>query len=165
MPEGSADQADGRIRQLLATLADDARRRMFARLVLADDGVETDALSTRERRHLDALVRAGLAELDDDRARASDGFSPLLSKKTAATGIDRFLREGRVETWPAKPDDRMAVMRWAAERALQAGERVDEQTVTERLGALWRDPATLRRDLVDNGLLERAADGSSYWLA
>ena len=56
-------------------------------------------------------------------------------------------------------------MRWAAERALRPGEQVDEQTVTERLGALWRDPATLRRDLVDNGLLERAADGSSYWLA
>ena len=75
------------------------------------------------------------------------------------------MRDDRIETWPAKPDDRTAVMRWAAERALRPGEQVDEQTVTERLGALWRDPATLRRDLVDNGLLERAADGSSYWLA
>ncbi|MGO1609945.1 MAG: DUF2087 domain-containing protein [Agrococcus casei] len=163
MPEAAA--REGRIRQLLATLADTGRRRMFARLVLADDGIETDALSTREHRHLDALVRAGLAELDGDRARASDGFSPLLTKKQAATGMDRFVRDGRIETWPAKPDDRTAVMRWAAERALQPGEQVDEQTVTERLGALWRDPATLRRDLVDNGLLERAADGSSYWLA
>ena len=88
MPEAAA--REGRIRQLLATLADTGRRRMFARLVLADDGIETDALSTREHRHLDALVRAGLAELDGDRARASDAFSPLLTKKQAATGIDRF---------------------------------------------------------------------------
>lgn len=155
---------DGRIRQLLATLADEGRRKLYARLVLADEGVQTDALSTRERRQLDALVRAGLASFDGDRATASDGFSPLLPKKSAATGIDRFLRDGRIESWPAKPDDREALMRWAASRALEPGERVDERTVTERLGAVWRDPATLRRDLVDGGLLERAADGSSYGL-
>lgn len=154
---------DGQVRQLLATLADDSRRRMFATLVLADDGIDTDALTTKERRHLDALVRAGLASVDGSRAFAEDGFSPLLPKKHAVAGIDRFLRDNIIVTWPAKPDDRLALMRWAAERAVQPGERVSEREVTERLSAIWRDPATLRRDLVDNGILERAADGSAYW--
>lgn len=154
---------DGRTRQLLATLADADRRRLYATLVLADDGVAADALSSKQRRQLEALVRAGLAEVDHGVARASDGFSGLLEKKHAVSGIDRFLHDGMIDSWPAKPADRLAVMRWAAEQALPAGERVDEQEVTERLGAVWRDPATLRRDLVDNGLLERAADGSAYW--
>ena len=159
-PDGSSD---GRIRQVLATLADADRRRMFAQLVLADGGIDADVLSNKERRQLSALERAGLATVDGSVARASDGFTPLLSKKHAATGIERFLREGRIVTWPSKPADREALMQWALEQAIPASQRLDERTITERLGMVWDDPATLRRDLVDSGILQRAADGSAYW--
>ena len=152
----------GAIQQLLATLADADRRSLFASLVL-EGPLPTDAMVTKDRRRLDALVRAGLADVHDGRAVAVDGFSPLLRSTPAVKGLDRFVRDGRIAVWPAKPADREAVMRWAAGQALEPGERVDERAFTERLGSVSDDPATLRRDLFDAGLIERAADGSAYW--
>ena len=154
--------SEGATQQLLATLADEARRKLYARIVAEGSLAVTD-LTSKERRHLDALVRAGLASINDDTASEVDAFSSLLQRTQAASGVDRFVRDGRIEIWPAKPDDRMAVMRWAAERALPQGESLDERSVTERLGELWRDPVALRRDLFDSGLIHRTQDGSSYW--
>lgn len=153
---------EGATQQLFATLADDGRRKLYARIV-AEGPLAVTGLTTKERRRLDALVRAGLASVEDGAVSEVDAFSPLLQRTRAASGVDRFVRDGRIEIWPAKPDDRMAVMRWAAERALRPGEDLDERSVTDRLGELWRDPATLRRDLFDNGLIHRTQDGSSYW--
>ena len=152
----------GPVQQLLATLADADRRTLYARLVL-EGPLPTNAMVAKDRRRLDALVRAGLASIDADAAHAVDGFSPLLRATPSARGIDRFVKGGRIETWPAKPVDRELVLRWAAEQALQPGERLDERAVTERLAQVSEDPATLRRDLFDGGYLERADDGSAYW--
>lgn len=160
----STQQPDrtGAQQQLLATLADDARRALYARVV-TEGSLTVDALPTKDRRRMDALERAGLVTISDGEASDANGFAALLQRTQAATGVDRFLLDGRIETWPAKPDDRLAIMRWAAEQAVPRGEQLSEREVTERLGQLWRDPATLRRDLFDNGLLHRTQDGSAYW--
>ena len=152
----------GSVQQLLATLADPDRRALYARLVL-EGSVTTDALVAKDRRRLDALVRAGLAAVHGDTAQAVDGFSPLLRATPGARGVARFVRDGRIRIWPAKPADRRAVMQWAAEQVLQSGERLDERTITERLAQVSDDPATLRRDLFDSGLIERTQDGAEYW--
>lgn len=154
--------APGRQQQVLATLADDARRALYARVV-AEGSLVVAELPTKDRRRMDALERAELVIVRDGSASDANAFAALLQRTQASTGIDRFLRDGRIETWPAKPDDRVAMMRWAAERAVPCGERLSEREVTERLGQLWRDPATLRRDLVDAGLINRTGDGSAYW--
>lgn len=152
-------------RPIAAALADEPRRLAWARVVAgAADGspVGLAALTARERRAVDALARAGLVDLADGIAMPADPFSGLLEHRPAASGIDRFLRDGRIAAWPRRPADRAALLAWAAGRAVADGARVDERAVTERLAAVSDDPATLRRDLVDAGLLEREPDGSVY---
>ncbi|ERG64321.1 hypothetical protein L332_07620 [Agrococcus pavilionensis RW1] len=152
-------------RPIAAALADEGRRLAWARIVLgvADRSpVQASALTARERRAVEALERAGLVTVVDGAVLPADPFTPLLGHRPAASGIDRFVRDGRIAAWPKRPADRAALLRWATEHALPAGGSASEAAVTERLAAIIDDPATLRRYLVDAGLLEREADGSAY---
>lgn len=55
------------------------------------------------------------------------------------------------------------MLRHLLDRSLpDADEVIDERTLTKRLATLSDDPVTMRRYLVDAGLLDRAADGSTY---
>lgn len=134
---------------------------LWARM-LVEGGVDAASLASRERRALAALERAGLAAVEGGRATAVDAFRPLLEHRAAASGLDRFLRDGRIASWPRRPGDRAALLAWAADRAVARGGTATEREVTERLSAIADDPATLRRDLVDAGLLDRDADGTAY---
>lgn len=79
--------------------------------------------------------------------------------------LRRFLnRQGRVVSWPAKRKDQRLVLRYLASQF------VPEQPYTEREVNLllnqWHtfgDPATLRRDMYNDGLLDRTSDGARYW--
>jgi hypothetical protein len=141
-------------RRVVAALARPDRRRAYAALVLG--------LPVEDDRALSDLRAAGLI---DDGGVIEEAFAALLADNApvARTGIDRFVSGGRITQYPAKPSDRAAVLEWAAHQVL-TNERVDEATITERLAALSDDPASLRRYLVDAGLIERSADGRSYWL-
>ncbi len=148
-------------RPVAAALADEGRRMLWARM-LVEGGVDAASLPSRERRALAALERAGLATVEGGRATAVDAFGPLLEHRPAASGLDRFLRDGRIASWPRRPGDRAELLAWAADRAVARGATATEREVTERLAAIADDPATLRRDLVDAGLLDRDADGATY---
>lgn len=78
-------------------------------------------------------------------------------------GPERFLVRGRLEQLPRRRADRDLVLRWVAQGALPLEEPVPERDLTERLGALARDPVGLRRELVDAGLVTRTRDGAEYW--
>jgi hypothetical protein len=152
-------------RPIAAVLADEARRLAWARVVTgAADGSPVDlaGLPARERRAIDALARAGLIVVTEGVALPLEPFGPLLEHRPAASGIERFLRDGRITAWPKRPADRAALLAWAAERAAPDDTSADERQVTERLAAVSDDPVTLRRDLVDAGLLAREPDGSAY---
>lgn len=153
-------------RPIAAMLADDGRRLLWAQVVTgAATGrpVSGAALGARQRRAADALARVGLVTIDGEAVLPADPFTPLLGHRPAAQGIERFLRGGRIAAWPKRPADRADLLAWAAERAVpESTASVDERAVTAALAAVSDDPATLRRDLVDAGLLERAPDGSSY---
>jgi len=73
--------------------------------------------------------------------------------------------EGRLKQMPAKHKLRAYVYLWAAEQ-LEPGRRYSEGELNaciDRLTA-FRDPATIRRALVDYGFMARLPDGSAYWL-
>lgn len=76
-----------------------------------------------------------------------------------------FLDEqGRLTAFPAKRKKKQAALLYLAEK-FPTGEQWTERQVNERLLA-WHtfgDPATLRRELYDARLLERTADGRTYW--
>jgi hypothetical protein len=48
---------------------------------------------------------------------------------------------------------------------LRPGERIDEQQLNLRMEQVTDDPATLRRYLVDYGIVTRAPGGTDYSLA
>jgi hypothetical protein len=79
--------------------------------------------------------------------------------------IRNFLdRNGRIESWPAKRKAQQVLLRYLVER-FELGQRYSEREVNAVLNE-WHtfdDPATLRRDMYDERLLDRTRDGMQYW--
>jgi DNA-binding transcriptional ArsR family regulator len=76
-----------------------------------------------------------------------------------------FLRpDGTIRELPAS-DKRFQVMVRYALRVFEPGRRYTEKEVNAALKTLHPDSATLRRAMIDNRWLERARDGSAYWLS
>lgn len=71
--------------------------------------------------------------------------------------------EGRLLSWPRRPAVRLAALRHLAAR-LDPEAVLTEREVTARLAGGLRclDPVTLRRELVDAGLLSRDPRGRAY---
>lgn len=156
-----------RWRAVIAVLANPTTRPILGTLLRGDDpAADLAALSPARRRSaVRALISAGVAaERGDSLELVANSFESLLRSASTprATGVDRFLREGRIDRWPSASRDRDALLAWAIERALPPAESVDESTITGRLAGLTADPVGLRRALVDAGLLAREPDGSSY---
>ena len=142
-------------RRAAAALSDERRREVWARAVL---GLEQPADRTTAKA-LKELLAAGLV---DDEGRAVDAFGRLLAESPALarTGVERWLVEGRIDSMPSRPADRRDLLDWVAQRL--PGRELTEAEVGEHLALLTVDVATLRRYLVDHGLLDRAPDGSAY---
>lgn len=74
--------------------------------------------------------------------------------------LDAFFRGGRLEKLPAQYKKRLIVLETFALR-FEPGRRYSEQEVTGLILPLFDDYCTIRRLLVDEGLVSR--EGSSYW--
>jgi len=67
---------------------------------------------------------------------------------------------GRLRQIPSRPAKRLVILDLLAQE-FEPGERYDEAEVNRRLKAFHDDVAALRRNLVDEGFLDRAA--GIYW--
>lgn len=78
---------------------------------------------------------------------------------------DQFLDSaGKVTQLPTKQKTKMAVLEYLAEK-FELGTEYSERQVNE-ICSQWHtfdDYFLLRRELVDNGFLNREQDGSRYW--
>jgi hypothetical protein len=154
-------------RRVAATLADPARRQVYASIVL---GVTLDMPAKKRAKALAALVSAGLIHAAGDGYEvATEAFANLLAASPVATrtGIDRFVRDGRIEQYPVRAGDRLELLNWVRDRALPESAELSERELSERefgerLAAITGDVATLRRHLVDAGLVVRDAAGQRY---
>jgi hypothetical protein len=146
-------------RAVLAALVNPRLRAALAEVIAADD----PALSATERRDArQILMQSGLltpgGQLDEPRLRAM-----LAGDRTGREGVGRWLRaDGRIDRWPRTADDRLELLEWIAERLLGTEETLAEKPFTQKLFAFTTDPNTLRRALVDAGLITRNADGTDY---
>lgn len=175
-----ADETRLRILELLAQHEELLAQELIARLDLSQSSIS---------RHLKQLRAAGfLLEQRGEGANKRYRLNParvewtfralmqLLSQEQTAVEQTSLLteqlpelrqildRDGRVTRWPAKRKDQRPVLRYLATHF------VPEQSYTEReVNALlnqWHtfgDPATLRRDMYNDGLLDRTSDGARYW--
>jgi len=155
-------------RPVIAALANDDARRVFARLTLGLEGDPFAGLSPSRRSHVrQQLTSAGIIDVNDGEvALRPDVFTSILRHVAVSrpTGIQRFLHEGRIVQYPARPAERLELLEWIAEQVLKPSEVVSEREVSERLASYTNDTAALRRYLVDAGIVARTATGSEYVL-
>ncbi|HRF60839.1 MAG TPA: DUF2087 domain-containing protein [Fimbriimonadaceae bacterium] len=73
--------------------------------------------------------------------------------------------EGRFTMWPARRKVQIALLETLVD-AFEVGRRYTEIEVNAVLNRrhTFGDPATLRRDMVDLGLLHRERDATAYWI-
>jgi hypothetical protein len=96
---------------------------------------------------------------DLDRSACPDP-APVLEAVARDPRLRVFLGNGRIETLPAKHSRRRLLLDHIAQ-AFEPGVRYSERQVSQFLGSLHSDHATLRRCLVDEEFLTRS-DGQ-YW--
>jgi hypothetical protein len=168
---------------LLRALADTERLAIAGALARApssasDLSADLDLPLARVRRHLSRLSSVGLAEVGSDR-RTWRLIPEALRQAALEVGPPReaglalgaayqeeeavlksYFRGGRLVEIPAKRSKRVIVLtRMALE--FEAGVKYPERTVNEVLARFHPDYASLRRFLVDEGLLTR--ERGRYW--
>ena len=79
--------------------------------------------------------------------------------------LNGFIRRGKLTALPAKRKKKLAALLWITDHT-SPKETYTEAGFNALLDALhsFDDPATLRRELCDAGLVERSADGTRYRL-
>lgn len=71
-----------------------------------------------------------------------------------------YLKDGKLKQWPGQWKKRQVIHRYLVEK-FEPGRRYPEREVNQIIGEVHEDFATLRRELVDTGLLRRERD--VYW--
>jgi hypothetical protein len=165
---------------IVGLLADPARLKVVAALALGADTIEDVArasglplkdVALAARR----LARAGLvhrdghalalhAEMFAAAARAAAEAvpppAPLSADPAESAVLASFVRDGRLVSIPAQHTKRRVVLEHLV-RIFEPGIRYPEREVNALLAAWHPDVASLRRYLVDEGLLSREA--GVYW--
>ena len=133
-----------------------------------DDVAKTSSLEPQDvRRALPRLISAGVVEHQDglqidvaglrEAARERPQRQRELPGATSeqAGVLRNFVDEGRLQAIPVRAAQRRVVLEYLAER-FERGIEYSEPEVNELLGRFHDDYASLRRYLVDEGLLTRS---------
>lgn len=151
---------------IVKALADPARLRTFAQIVLAGNAGADPA--DLEERTIPRLLRSGLVTRADNRLHADPEAFRTAAKATrnapadAAPDVAEFYSEGRITVRPTRRRTRVALLRDLAERLFEFDRVYTEREITDALATQYDDPLQLRRDLVDELFLERTVDGREY---
>ncbi|MCO5177900.1 MAG: DUF2087 domain-containing protein [Thermomicrobiales bacterium] len=172
--------------QFFSALSDESRLAIAGALALrtatVDELVEHSGLRRQDVvRHLGVLASAGVVEAEpDDRTRwrlaiqqMRDQRRSLLARKSAPpSGVpaDASEQERRVlatffdgeqlKEIPVGREKKLIVLRWLANR-FEDGTRYDEREVNAIIKRHHADAATLRREMIDHGLMQR--ESGVYW--
>jgi len=96
---------------------------------------------------------------DDLNASIADVNLSAYDQKVVA---DYTRKDGSLKTIPAQKKKLEAVLRYVVE-GFEKGKRCSEKRVNEILKGYHEDTATLRRELVGYGLMQREGGGEEYW--
>jgi hypothetical protein len=158
---------------LSGLLGDEPRLRVVAAIALGartiDEVAEAAAVSPDDvRRVLPRLVSAGVIAQDDGLRVDTSAFQaaarerpPRLRELPGATPeqahiLRNFVEDGRLRSLPARASQRRVVLEYLAGRFEEETDYTEPE-VNELLSRYHEDYASLRRYLVDEGLLTRAS--------
>ena len=98
-----------------------------------------------------------LAALDRGSDRADEELAALEGiPREDAKVLRGYLEDGRLTTIPAHTGKRLVILRWLRDRVFTEDREYPEKEVNQRIGLVHPDVASLRRYLVDAGLVTRA---------
>lgn len=75
---------------------------------------------------------------------------------------DYVRKDGSLKTIPAQRKKLEAILRYVV-KAFEINKKYSEKKVNEVLGGYHEDTASLRRELVGDGLMKREGGGGDYW--
>jgi hypothetical protein len=171
--------------EILRALADPERLAIAGTLVRTDAAAgelseRLDIPIERVRKHMNRLITSGVVRLNGDRTTyrldretlrwAAEQVGPSreaglalgAANESEEAVLRTFFRQGRLTEVPAKESKRMIVLERIAIE-FEPGRRYTEKEVDAIVGLFFNDHASLRRNLVDAGFLEREA--GRYWRA
>lgn len=111
------------------------------------------------RERLNELGRS-LDMLEHEADEVAPGVVPPPGRRLSgeeARILGGFFEGDRLTTIPAQGRKRLVVLRYLRDRAFPEGREYPEKEVNQLLGVFHPDPASLRRYLVDTGLMNRAS--------
>ena len=173
--------------EFFKALADEKRLQIVGLLAHQDYSVEEmaailDLSSATVSHHLGRLARIGLVQARADQhyhvyALQLQALRTISEQVLSQTGLqeaaenldldayDRkvlrdFMEGGRLKLWPHQWKKRQVILRYLVQQ-FEPGHRYPEREVNEIIGRTHDDFATLRRELVDSGLMARERD--VYW--
>lgn len=186
---------DERTEQLLAffkALSDVNRLKIVGLLSQQELSVEqmAEMLNLRAStisHHLSTLVKAGLVSARPEsyyniyrfeKEMLEDMSHRLLARETlpavaANVDVDAYDKkvlqnysnpDGSFKSLPVQRKKMLVLLKWIME-SFNAEKRYTEKQVNEILERFHEDFVSLRRDLVDTGMLSRDKDGSEYWVS
>ncbi len=166
---------------IIGALADPERRRLLAAIELGatslpDAAGVSDLPEQRAAKALARLVDAGLVVSEPDKGLRIDGTVYSRAARAALSRppsdehagepparrkvLDAFVRNGRIRSMPTAPGKREILLDWLA-GTFDVGRRYTEAEVNSALDGHAEDHVSLRRALVDAGMLDR--DDGTYW--
>lgn len=109
------------------------------------------------------------ADEADKRVVNADVLASRLESLATLMGETAILHCGRIAQLPTSPEGKHRVVKAVIDRVFEAGTGprgwLTEPQVNDRLSMVVEDVSAVRRLAVDFGILNRADDGSRYWLA
>jgi DNA-binding transcriptional ArsR family regulator len=103
-----------------------------------------------------AQIGADLSKIAHEQAGdAAPADAPEWATAEEARILRSFYTGEQLTSIPAQRSKRMVVLHQLAETVLERKHRYPEKEVNQRLGAVYPDPASLRRYLVDEGFMAR----------
>ena len=74
-----------------------------------------------------------------------------------------YISDGRVKALPKKHKKMIVILQYIIER-FESGKKYSEKDVNEIIRDIFDDYATVRRDLIEFGFMDRKRDCSEYWV-
>lgn len=100
-------------------------------------------------------------------AAAAAAPAPQQEETMETADLSRYLNaHGQVLVWPNAGAARSALLRYLADTFTDGEEYAEKAAnaqIAQYVPAHLRDHVTVRRDLIDEGFLQRSADGTRYW--
>ena len=88
--------------------------------------------------------------------RPVDDIPPIEDAAYEQKVLRAFVRDGRLTRIPARERKKRVVLRWLMDRVFPDDDPIDERDVNMRIALVNPDVSSLRRYLVDAGLVTRA---------